>query len=45
MIDFFKLIILALISLFLFCLVETTLQIQKQNQQIIELLQKSKLEE
>jgi capsular polysaccharide biosynthesis protein len=43
--DFLKIFILAIISLFLFCLLDTTIKIQKQNQQIIELLQLGKLGE
>jgi hypothetical protein len=43
--DFLKVFILAIISLFLFCLLDTAIKIQKQNQQIIELLQQAKLEE
>jgi hypothetical protein len=40
--DFLKLFILAIISLFLFGLLDTAIKIQKQNQQIIELLQYGK---
>jgi hypothetical protein len=43
--DFLKLFILAIISLFLFGLLDTAIKIQKQNQQIIELLQCDKLGE
>lgn len=40
--DLLKLIILAFISLILFGLLDTAIKIQKQNQQIIELLQQGK---
>lgn len=43
--DFLKIFMLAIISFFLFCLLDTAIQIQKQNHQIIELLQRDKLGE
>ena len=43
--DFLKIFLLAVVTFFLFALLDTAIQIQKQNHQIIELLQQNKSEE